>query len=137
MPNIAVLFRMASVRVSLFFMTQCNRNVVCNFNGKFYTEHGKLANIPEYSLISKHFRPKIDCFSLLNIGTGKLHALSADGENVRISAKDIDLRHSTLTFMIQLEFHFFTNESARISFHVTKLWNVWPVTLSHVINVER
>lgn len=42
-----------------------------------------------------------------------------------------------LTFNVTLSFHLRTIESARKSFHVTKLWNVSPVVRSHVMNVLR
>lgn len=42
-----------------------------------------------------------------------------------------------LTFNVTLSFHLRTIESARKSFHVTKLWNVSPVIRSQVMNVLR
>lgn len=40
-----------------------------------------------------------------------------------------------LTFMVKDWFHDLTKPSARISFHVIKLWNSFPVVLFHVTNV--
>lgn len=41
------------------------------------------------------------------------------------------------TLMVKLLFQSLTNSSARRSFHVIKLWNVFPVFRSHVIKVLR
>lgn len=42
-----------------------------------------------------------------------------------------------MTFSAKLEFHFRTSALARVSFQVTRLWNVLPVSRSHVMNVLR
>lgn len=53
-------------------------------------------------------------------------------KRIRIKRKQLNL-----TFNVTLSFHLRTIESARKSFHVTKLWNVSPVIRSHVMNVLR
>lgn len=46
-------------------------------------------------------------------------------------------QNTTRTFSVTLEFHLRTIASALKSFHVMKLWNVSPVSRSHVMNVLR
>jgi hypothetical protein len=59
--------------------------------------------------------------------------------NYATYVKQQTLQHNSKkqTFMVRDLFHCCTKLSARTSFHVIKLWNGFPVSLSHVMKDER